>query len=108
MKNIKLNWKRRIIIFVVNCKQKWILIARMKDELINWSEIIPDVSKKFREIERLENASEEEILELKSEISTLKSHLYQARKDVRDKDKYISSLEKQIIESEKQVEKLRC
>ena len=35
-----------------------------------------------REIERLENASEEEILELKSKISTLKSQLYQAKKDV--------------------------
>src|SRR5947207_10049130 len=45
------------------------------------------------EIERLENASKEEIVELKSEISTLKSQLYQTRKDVRDKGKYISSLE---------------
>ncbi len=34
------------------------------------------------EIERLENASKEEIVELKSEISTLKSQLYQAKKDV--------------------------
>src|SRR6266496_5399336 len=61
-----------------------------------------------REIERLENASEEEIVELKSEISTLKSQLYQAKKDVRDKGKYISSLEERLVESEKQVEKLRC
>jgi len=60
-----------------------------------------------REIERLENASEEEIVELKSEISTLKSQLYQARKDVRDKGKHISSLEEQLVESEEQVEKLR-
>ena len=36
----------------------------------------------IREIECLENASEEEIVELKSEISSLKSQLYQARKDV--------------------------
>ena len=43
-----------------------------------------------REIECLENASEEEIVELKSEISTLKSQLYQVRKNVRDKEKYIS------------------
>ncbi|PKK64496.1 hypothetical protein RhiirC2_756600, partial [Rhizophagus irregularis] len=35
-----------------------------------------------KEIERLENALKEEIVELKSEISTLKSQLYQARKDV--------------------------
>ena len=61
-----------------------------------------------REIELLENASKEEIVELKSEISTLKSQLYQAKKDVRDKGKYISSLEEQLVESEKQVEKLRC
>jgi len=60
-----------------------------------------------REIERLENASEEEIVELKSEISTLKSQLYQARKDVLDKEKYISTLEKQLVESEEQVENLR-
>ncbi|CAI2185513.1 5095_t:CDS:2, partial [Funneliformis geosporum] len=51
----------------------------MKNELINWSEIIP-----------------KEIVELKSEISTLKSQLYQARKDVQDKGKYISSLEEHI------------
>src|SRR5881398_3689515 len=61
-----------------------------------------------REIERLENASEEEIVELKSEISTLKSQLYQARKDVRDKGKYISRLEERLVESEEQVEKFRC
>ncbi|PKK58209.1 hypothetical protein RhiirC2_796678 [Rhizophagus irregularis] len=61
-----------------------------------------------REIERLKNALKEEIVELKSEISTLKSQLYQARKDVRDKGKYISSLEEQLVESEKQVKKLRC
>ena len=61
-----------------------------------------------KEIELLENASNEEIVELKSEISTLKSQLYQAKKDVRDKEKYISSLEEQLVESEKQVEKLRC
>ncbi len=60
-----------------------------------------------REIEHLENASEEEIVELKSEISTLKSQLYQARKDVRDKGKYISSLKERLVESEEQVEKLR-
>ena len=35
-----------------------------------------------REIERLENASEEEIVELKSEVSSLKSQLYQVKKDV--------------------------
>ena len=60
-----------------------------------------------RKIECLENASEEEIVELKSEISSLKRHLYQARKDVRDKEKYISTLEKQLVESEEQVENLR-
>src|SRR3954447_26224049 len=34
------------------------------------------------EIQCLENASKEEIVELKSKISSLKSRLYQARKDV--------------------------
>ncbi|CAI2193007.1 19738_t:CDS:2, partial [Funneliformis geosporum] len=42
------------------------------------------------EIERLENASKEEIIELKSEISSLKSRLYQAKKDIQDKENYIS------------------
>ncbi|CAI2184293.1 5707_t:CDS:2 [Funneliformis geosporum] len=42
-----------------------------------------------REIERLENASEEEIVELKSEVSSLKSQLYQAKKDVRDKKRLL-------------------
>ena len=61
-----------------------------------------------REIERLENASEEEIVELKSEISSLKKKLYQAKKDVRDKEKVISDLEKRLEESEEQVDRLRC
>ncbi len=43
---------------------------------------------------------------MKSEISSLKSQLYQARKDVRDKEKYISTLEKQLVESKKQIENL--
>ncbi|GBB95525.1 hypothetical protein RclHR1_25540002 [Rhizophagus clarus] len=59
------------------------------------------------EIKRLENASEEEISELKSAISSLKNQLYQAKKDVQNKDKYISYLEKKLLESEEQVEKLR-
>jgi hypothetical protein len=48
VKNIKLSWRRKIIIFVVNYRQKWILIVRMRDELISWSEIILGVSKKFK------------------------------------------------------------
>ncbi|GES85298.1 hypothetical protein GLOIN_2v1778046 [Rhizophagus clarus] len=56
-----------------------------------------------REIERLENASEEEIAELKSEISSLKNKLCQAKKDVRDKEKYISTLENRLVESEEQL-----
>jgi len=48
VKNIKLSWRRRNIIFVVDCKQKLIVIVRMRDELINWREIIPGVSEKFK------------------------------------------------------------
>src|SRR3954447_24973581 len=55
------------------------------------------------EIECLENASKEEIVELKSEISSLKSQLYQAKKDIRDKENYISVLEKRLEESEEQL-----
>src|SRR5215210_7339494 len=53
-----------------------------------------------REIERLENASKEEIIELRFELSSLKNQLYQVRKDVQDKNRYISSLEKRLVESE--------
>ncbi|CAG8480015.1 11100_t:CDS:2 [Dentiscutata erythropus] len=56
-----------------------------------------------REIERLENASEEKIAELKSEISSLKNKLCQAKKDVCNKEKYISTLENRLVESEEQV-----
>jgi hypothetical protein len=48
VKNIKLSWRRRIIIFIVNYRQKWILIVRMRDELINWNGIMPDVSRKSK------------------------------------------------------------
>ena len=48
MRSIKLNWRRRTIIFIVNCKQKLIIIIRMRDELINWNKNISDMSKKFR------------------------------------------------------------
>ncbi|CAI2180683.1 12546_t:CDS:2 [Funneliformis geosporum] len=46
--------------------------------------------------EHLENTLEEEIAELRSEISSLKDQLYQARKDMQDKGKYIFSLEEQL------------
>ncbi|GBB95483.1 hypothetical protein RclHR1_25460004 [Rhizophagus clarus] len=62
----------------------------------------------MKEIERLENASEEEIVELKSKIFNLKSRLYQAKKNVQDKEKYISDLEKRLEESEEQVDRLQC
>src|SRR5581483_8999576 len=58
-----------------------------------------------RRINQLErDYSEEEIAELKSEISSLKNKLCQAKKDVRDKEKYISTLENRLVESEEQVE----
>src|SRR6266542_1352492 len=59
-------------------------------------------------IERLENASKEEIAELKSEISSLKKQLYQAKKDICNNEKHISSIESQLVDSEEQVEKLQC
>ena len=75
-------------------------INQLERDYTRCEQEIQDLNK---EIEHLENASKEEIVELKSEISTLKSQLYQARNDVRDKGKYISSLEEQLVESEKQV-----
>jgi chromosome segregation ATPase len=86
-------------------------INRQNERRINqlerdYSRCEQEIQNLNRKIERLENASKEEIVELKSEISTLKSRLYQARKDVRDTGNYISSLEKQLAESKEQVEKL--
>ena len=60
------------------------------------------------EIERLENASKEEIAEMNSEISSLKIQLSLTKKGIRDKDKHISSIESQLEESTKLVQKLRC
>ena len=88
-------------------------INRLSEKRINqlerdYDRCVQEIQTLNGEIERLENASKEEIAELKSEISNLKSQLYQAKKDVRDKEKYISSLEKQLVESEEQVEKIHC
>ena len=74
----------------------------------DYDRCVQEIQTLNREIECLENTSEEEISELKSEISSLKSQLYQAKKDVRDKEKYISDLEKRLVESEVQVDRLRC
>ncbi|PKB94121.1 hypothetical protein RhiirA5_439506 [Rhizophagus irregularis] len=44
--------------------------------------------------QRLENASKEEIAELKSEISSLKKQLYQAKENIRNNEKHISNIER--------------
>ena len=81
---------------------------RIRELERDYSQCEQEIQNLNKDIEYLENASEEEIAELRSEISCLKSQLYQARKDVRDKEQYISTLEEQLVESEEQVEKLRC
>ncbi len=83
--------------------ERW--INQLERDYFRCEQEIQDLNK---EIKCLKNASEEEIVELKSEIFSLKSQLYQAKKDVRDKEKIISSLEKQLVKSEEQVEKLWC
>src|SRR3954451_10873240 len=55
----------------------------------DYSQCEQEIQELNGEIECLENASKEEIVELKSEISILKSQLYQAKKDVQDKEKFI-------------------
>ncbi|CAG8621894.1 3919_t:CDS:1 [Paraglomus occultum] len=60
-----------------------------------------------KELEQLENVSEEEKAELRSEISSLKKSLYQAKKEIRDKVSYIDIIEKQLQESEERVQNLR-
>jgi chromosome segregation ATPase len=71
----------------VNCQNER-RINQLERDYFQYEQEIQGLQK---QLERLENASKEEIVELKSEISTLKSRLYQARKDVRDKGNYISS-----------------
>ncbi|GBB98128.1 hypothetical protein RclHR1_31430001 [Rhizophagus clarus] len=88
----------------LNCQNKSQINQLERD--YSWCE--QEIQVFNREMERLENASKEEIVELKSEISSLKSRLYQAKKDVRDKENYISVLKKRLVESEEQVDRLRC
>jgi hypothetical protein len=67
--------------------QSEVEINRQNEKQINqlerdyawYEQEIQDLNK---EIECFENASKEEIIELKSEISTLKSRLYQAKNDI--------------------------
>src|SRR3954453_16403989 len=86
----------------LNCQNE----SRINQLEVIYDRCVQEIQTLNGEIERLENASKEEIVELKSEISSLKSRLYQARKDVQDKEKFISSLEKQLVESKDQVERL--
>ena len=60
-----------------------------------------------KELEQLENASEEEKVELKSEISSLRIQIYNAKKEVRDKISHIANIERQLQESEERVQNLR-
>ena len=55
---------------------------QIRDLERDYDRCVQEIQTLNREIERLENASKEEIVELKSEISSLKSRLYQAKKDV--------------------------
>ena len=82
--------------------EKW--VNQLKWDYTQCEQEIQDLNK---EIECLENASEEEKIELKSEISSLKKQLYHAKKDVWDKEKHISSLKKQLVKSEELVKSLR-
>src|ERR1043165_6643535 len=86
-----------------NCQNE----SRINQLELDYSWCEQEIQVLNKEIECLENASEEEIAELKSEISSLKNKLCQAKKDVCDKEKYISTLENRLVESEEQVEKLR-
>ena len=60
-----------------------------------------------KELERLENASEEEKAELRSEILSLKKSLYQATKEVREIKSYNANLEQQLQECYEKMENLR-
>jgi len=48
----------------------------------NYTQCEQEIQNFNKEIECLENALKEEILELKSDIFNLKTQLYQARKDI--------------------------
>ena len=65
----------------------------MEWDLAQYELEIQDLNKKT---EHLENASKEEIVELKSEISSLKNQLALAKKDIQKKNKHISNLKSQL------------
>ncbi|CAJ0765915.1 445_t:CDS:1, partial [Entrophospora sp. SA101] len=60
-----------------------------------------------KELEQLENASEEEKAELRAEISNLNKQLSYNKKEIRDKISYIDNIERQLQESEERVQNLR-
>ncbi|CAG8548666.1 15084_t:CDS:2, partial [Dentiscutata heterogama] len=59
------------------------------------------------ELERLENASDEERAELRSENSSLCIQIYNAKKEIRDKVSHIANIERQFQELEERVQNLR-
>src|SRR5436305_6709911 len=48
LKNIKLSWRRRTIIFIVNCKQKLIVTAKMKSRSESQNVNVFIVNMKFK------------------------------------------------------------
>ncbi|CAJ0845615.1 13687_t:CDS:2, partial [Entrophospora sp. SA101] len=70
---------------------------------------LEQINQELQEIlqSELENALEKEKVELRSEISSLKRSLYQAKKEIQDKVSYTDIIEKQLQESEGWVQNLR-
>jgi len=59
------------------------------------------------EIERLENASEDEKSEMKAEILSLNKEIYKAKKDIRDKESYIGDIENKLEEYDETISFLK-
>ncbi|CAJ0825193.1 18864_t:CDS:2 [Entrophospora sp. SA101] len=73
----------------------------LRDELSNEASINRLNEKYIKDLEQWEKA------ELRSEISSLRIQIYNAKKEVRDKASHIANIEKQLQESEEHVQNLR-
>ncbi|CAJ0749890.1 2917_t:CDS:2, partial [Entrophospora sp. SA101] len=68
---------------------------------------VKEIKSLNKELEQLENASEEEKAELRAEISNLNKQLSYSKKEIRDKISHIDNIERQLQESEERVQNLR-
>jgi chromosome segregation ATPase len=82
-------------------------VNRQHEKTIDYLESDNEIKSLHREIERLENVSDEEITDLTTKISNLNKELYHAKKNIRDREKHIAEIEKRIEEYDKTISFLK-